>query len=161
MNMKIPELISPLLAMSLVLGCASIHDHQPVRDHFYRTISFPDVSLKSEDNERIESVEVVMHCGRFAAINYIPNDWSAKVISPMSEETKMIMEAGHGISTLWHSSDLTKFITILVVEPECFDIKASFVSSYFDGEEHSRTVSFKESDLIIENLPNQAMQQRR
>lgn len=51
--------------------------------HYYRAVSFPKVDLKTDNGEKIDSVEVIMHCGRFTAINRIPNDWSAQVVSPV------------------------------------------------------------------------------
>src|SRR5262249_25502203 len=94
-------------------------------NHYYRIVSFPTVPLKTEPLERIESVEVVMHCGRFVAINHIPNDWSAEIVGPVSEETKLRMKAGHGSSSLSCCNELNGFVTLLICEPSCFDISAS------------------------------------
>ena len=108
--------------------------------------------------ERIDSVELVMHCGRFVALNHLPNDWSAQVISPVSEETKLRLEAGHGSSSLCRSSDLDGFITVLVCEPSCFDITASLSVFSYHSELHERTVSLRQSDLVMVPLPNQTVQ---
>src|ERR1035437_9323867 len=99
-----------LLLATALTGCVHAPVSHEADDHYYRVISFPSVALKADPLERIESVEVVMHCGRFMAINHIPDDWSVKLVSPVSEETKLRMEAGHGSSSLCHSSDLDGFI---------------------------------------------------
>jgi hypothetical protein len=144
---------SAILLAAVLTGCAHTPVERESGDHYYRLISFPIVALKSEPLERIESVEVVMHCGRFTAINHIPSDWSAQVVSPVSEETKLRMEAGHGSSSLCRSSDLDGFITVLVCEPSCFDISASLSVFSYDTELHERKVSFKQSDLLMKPLP--------
>jgi hypothetical protein len=149
-NMKATVLI--ILAV-LVAGCAHLSTGNEGH-HYYRAVSFPKVDLKTDNGERIDSVEVIMHCGRFTAINRIPNDWSAQVVSPVSEETTLTMEAGHGTADLWHSENLNDFITVLVCEPSCFDITASLRASYYDGEMHERTISFKQTELIMKPLPN-------
>ena len=112
-------------------------------------VSFPHVNLQSERGERIYFVKVVMHCGRFIAINLIPDDWSANAVGPVSEMTHLEMEAGHGTSALWHSEDLDGFLSILA-DSSCFDITSSMVvASYYDGKEHQRTISFKQHELIL------------
>jgi hypothetical protein len=137
-----------ILSIILII-CAGINASAQAKYVRYK-LSFPHVSLKNDLGERIYSVQVVMHCGRFVAINSIPDDWSATLVRPISEETRLEMEAGHGTSALWHSEDLNKFITVLVVEPSCFDIAASMAAaSYYDGKEHEREVSFKQNELIL------------
>lgn len=148
--------ISIVLAV-IVAGCTHLSARNGSSHHYYQTISFPNVDLKTSDGERIEWIKVVMHCGRFTAINRIPNDWSAEVVSPISEETTMTMEAGHGSTALWHSEDLNDFITVLVCKPSCFDITASLRASYYDGEMHERTISFKQTELIMKPLPNKSV----
>ena len=129
-------------------------------DHYYQTISLPKVSLKTDQGERIESVNVVMHCGSFSALNFIPNDWSVEVVSPVSEETSLSMSAGHGSSTLWSTEDLAEFVTILVCEPNCFDVTASVTASYYNGNnKQERKISFSQKELIINRLPNKAVHQ--
>ena len=146
-----------LLAIALA-GCVHAPVSHEAGDHYYRVVSFPAVALKAEPLERIESVQVVMHCGRFVAVNHIPNDWSAEVVSPVSEETKLRMEAGHGSSSLCRSTDLDGFITVLVCEPSCFDISASLSVFSYDTKLHERKVSFKQADLIMKRLQNQQLQ---
>ena len=91
-----------------------------------------------------------MDCGRFVAINSIPDDWSATLMGPISEKTQLNMEAGHGTSALWSSQDLDGFLTILVVDSSCFDIKASVVAAnYYEGKEHKRKNAFKQNELIL------------
>ena len=150
--------ISALLLIALLAGCAHAPVKRATRDHYYRVVSFPPITLRADPLERIEAVEVVMHCGRFAAINHIPSDWSAQVVSPVSEETKLRMDAGHGSSSLFRSRDLDGFITVLVCEPSCFDISASISIFSYDTELHERKVSLKQSDLVMIALPNQTVQ---
>jgi hypothetical protein len=59
---------------------------------------------------------MVMHCGHFAAINRIPDDWSVEVVSPVSEKTELTMTAGHGSTALRHSEDVDGFATVLAFE---------------------------------------------
>jgi hypothetical protein len=128
---------------------------------YYQTVSLPKTILKTDSGERISSIKVVMHCGRFAAINLIPEDWSAEVVSPVSEETTLSMVAGHGTSFLWHSEDLNRFITVLVAEPSCFDITASITAYCYDGRnEHERTILFKQKELIMKKIPKKSVQRK-
>ena len=92
-----------------------------------------------------------MQCGRFVAINSIPDDWSATMVGPVSEKTHLEMEAGHGTSALWHSEELDGFLTIfMLTDDSCFDIRASLVAaSYYDGKEHQRKISFKRNELVL------------
>src|ERR1039457_2031383 len=84
--------ISLLILAAILTGCAGAPPGQDASDHYYRQVSFPAVALKADPLERIESVEVVMHCGRFVAINHIPDDWSAKVVSPVLEKNRLRRE---------------------------------------------------------------------
>jgi len=116
-------------------------------------ISFPHINLKTAAGERIERIAVVMHCGRFVAINSVPDDWSAEIVSPVSERTTLRMEAGHGSSELWHSEDLDGFVTVLGGDP-CFDIRASITAGYYQGNDlHERKISFKQNELILKPEP--------
>jgi len=135
-----------VVALICICGCAQIG--APVTDHFFQTVSFPHVALA--EGERIESVEVVMGCGRFRAINRIPNDWSAEVVGPSSEISTFKAYAGHGSTELWSSRDLDNFISIMDCEPSCFTIKATMVVSTADAE---RTISFTQSELILKPAP--------
>jgi hypothetical protein len=120
-------------------------------------VSFPDVRLRTAKEERIESVKVVMRCGRFVAVNSIPDDWSAEVVSPVSEVTTLKMEAGHGTSELWHSSALNGFITVWMAERSCFYISASLLVGYYEvPTEHERRLSFKRRDLILKRVDAKA-----
>jgi len=147
-----------VLLTAVLAGCTHTPAGREASDHCYRLISFPTIALKPDPLERIESVEMVMHCGRFVAINDVPSDWSAEVVSPVSEETKLRMEAGHGSSSLCHSSDLDGFITVLVCEPSRFDISASVSVFSYDSELHERKILLKQSDLIMIPVPNQTVQ---
>ena len=142
-----------LLLMAILAGCAPTPTSREASDHYFRLVSFPAITLQADPLERIDSVEVIMHCGRFVAINHLPNDWSAEAISPISEETKLRMEAGHGSSSLCRASDLNGFITVLVCDPLCFDISATLSVSSYDSTLHERRVSFKQSDLVMRPLP--------
>ena len=119
----------------------------------YVALSFPAGQIRADLGERIEAVKVVVHCGRFVAINHIPDDWSASVSSPVSEETTLDMAAGHGSSMLSLSGTLDRFATVLICEASgCFDMTASLGLYYYDGEEHERTLSFTQSELLVSNV---------
>jgi hypothetical protein len=145
-----------LVLTVLLTGCATMPVESEAGDHYYRIISIPKVALKADPLERIEAVDVVIHCGRFSAINRVPNDWSAEIVGPVSEETKLRMEAGHGSSSLCRSGDLDRFVTILICEPSCFDITASLSVFSYDGELRERKVSFNQSDLLVVPLHSRA-----
>jgi len=116
------------------------------------SVSLPHVSLKTDCGERIDSINVVVHCGRFATINRIPDDWSVEVVPPVSEETKLTMTAGHGGTALRHSEDLDGFATVLVFEEaqSCFDISASIKASCYEGGGYrERTVRFSRNQLVL------------
>lgn len=144
----------PFVFTTLLVGCVHTPVSHKFDDHALRVVSVPKVSLKADPLERIESVEVVMNCGRFVSLNKIPNDWSAQVISPVSGRTILRMEAGHGISELCSSSELNGFVTVLICEPSCFDITVSLSISSYDNELHERKLSFTNGDLLMEPLSN-------
>jgi len=138
------RVLTILIAIALTSLCGCAYTNAPGADHYYRTVSFPRVALS--EGERIDSVEVVISCARFTAINHIPNDWSAEVVSPVSEVSTFKASAGHGSTSLWSSRDLDDFITILVCGPSCFTIKATMTASTAEKE---RTLSFTQSDLVM------------
>ena len=140
------------VALTSLCGCAHTNTSK-IRD-FYRTISFPAVALS--EGERIESVEVVITCARFTAINRIPNDWSAEVVSPVAEVSTFRASAGHGMSAIESSCYLDDFITIYVndgAEP-CFSIKATMIAFVPEKE---RTILFSQAELVMKPSPNQTL----
>jgi hypothetical protein len=143
-TMRSTPVLTPLILIALASLCGCARISQSSANQCYRKVSFPPVGLS--DGERIESVEVVVSCARFAAIHHIPDDWSVEVVSPVSEVSTLKAAAGHGSTSLWSSRDLTGFITIMVCEPSCFTIKANMVVLVGERE---RTVSFSQSDLIM------------
>ncbi len=137
------------ICFAVLLFCADTAVLAQKRPTRYQ-VSLPHISLDSGRGERIDAVELAMDCGRFVAINSIPNDWSASVVSPVSEKTSLSMEAGHGSSALWHSEDLNSFVTVSFVDGSCFDIRASVTAAYYEGNDRKqRTVSFTRNKLIL------------
>ena len=122
------------------VGCATQHD-TAMTGHRYR-VFFPEIRLAKAEGERIESVEIKMSCGRFRAISSIPDDWSAEVVSPMSEQTTLKASAGHGASTLWSMRELDGAVTVSIEDLSCFDISATVGTT---ATEHRYT----RSDLIL------------
>jgi hypothetical protein len=142
-----------LMLCLMLLVCAEVPFSAQTKDVRYK-VSFPHINLKTDRGERIESIAVVMHCGRFVALNSIPDDWSATIVSPVSEKTTLRMEAGHGTSELWHSEDLDEFVTVLSHEDPCFDIAASITAIYYEGNDlHKRKISFRQNELILKLKP--------
>jgi len=93
-----------IFLLTCMTGCASYRETL-VAGHRYR-LFFPHIVLATADGERIESVEVTVSCGRFRALTVIPDDWSADVVSPMSEQTTLrqarVMGLRHcGASEIW------------------------------------------------------------
>jgi hypothetical protein len=135
-----------LLALGCLIGCAGAGT--PEAGPGWRTVSFPRVPLAA--GERIESVEVVIGCARFVAVHRIPDDWSVEVLGPVSEESTLKAEAGHGVSSLWSSRDFEDFFTLRVVEPSCFSIRGRATAFAGDAE---RTLSFAQSDFVLRPSP--------
>jgi hypothetical protein len=81
-----------------------------------------------------------------------------EVVSPVSEVSTFKATAGHGSTSLWSGSDLDDFVTIMICEPDCFDIKAKV--GIFVGE-HERTVSFGRSGLVMKTSANKSPQETR
>lgn len=136
----IRTLILGIVILTCTTGCVS-HREALLTGHLYR-LYFPRITLATVDGERIESVEVTVSCGRFRSLTVIPNDWSAEVVSPMSEKTIFRAGAGHGVSTLWSLRDLDGAVTISVEEASCFDITATVGTT---ASEHR----FSRSDLLL------------
>lgn len=156
--MKKIDLIQLLVLIFSLELCVCPSVYAKGNDYYYQMVSLPKVSLKTGHGERIDSVKVVMHCGRFVALNFIPNDWSADVAGPVSEETTLFMSAGHGSTSLWSTESLAQFITILVCEPTCFDITVFVSASYFDGQNiQEREIIFSQKELIIKRVSNKAV----
>jgi len=122
-------------------------------------VSLPHIGLKTDLGERIESVAVVIHCGRFVAITSIPDDWSVDIVSPVSEKTTLKMEAGHGSSEIWHSEDLSKFLTISSLGDSCFDIAATVKTNFYEGSKRrDRKIPINQKELILAPNPSSAVQ---
>ena len=116
-------------------------------------MSFPPVALA--EGERIVGVEMIVTCGRFCAVNRIPDDWSVEVASPVSEVTKLKASCGHGAAGLWTVADLDQFVTVCACASDCFDIKGSLVSTV--DFEHEVTRAYRRSDLTT-SPPNPRLQ---
>ena len=137
--MKTPTLLL-LVLLLIICGCA--HTPAPVANHYYRTVSFPNIELAA--GERIESVTIFIHCARFTAIRHIPNDWSVGVTSPVSEVSTLEANAGHGSSALESSHGLDDFIAIRICDPAGFDIKGTATVGNGDSE---RNLAFTQKDF--------------
>ena len=129
-----------LAFLACTSGC-SLHHYALKTGHQYR-LFFPDFTLATADGERIQSVEVTVSCGRFRALTVIPNDWSANVVSPVSEETTLQASAGHGATTLGSIRELDGAITVSVEEASCFEITATVGTT---TSQHR----FTRSDLVL------------
>ena len=139
--MKTPTL---LLSVFLQIICGCAHTPAPVANHYYRTVSFPNIELT--EGERIESVEVIIHCARFTTIHHIPNDWSVDVSSPESEVSTLKANAGHGSSSLESSHGLDDFIAIRICDPANFNISGTATVVTGDSE---RNLAFARKDFGI------------
>lgn len=131
-----------LIILTFACLCGCVHVTAPHAANYPMNVSFPDISLS--EGERIEAIEVVITCGRFASIRHIPDDWSVEVVSPVSEVSTLKAEAGHGSSALWSSHALKDFITISNCSSSCFSIKGTASLSTADKE---RKISFTQADF--------------
>jgi len=136
------NILPSLLAAALGCFCGCAHTPAPIADHYFRNVSFPNITLAA--GERIESVEVIISCARFTAIRHIPNDWSVGVTSPVSEVSTLEANAGHGSSSLGNSRDLDDFITIRICDPSGFNIKGTATVVTGDSV---RSLAFTQQDF--------------
>jgi hypothetical protein len=137
---KMRALAISTVSLACLSGCA-FHSKGLRTGDRYR-LFFPPITLATADGERIESVEVTMSCGRFRSLTDIPSDWSAHVISPVSEVTTLQAIAGHGSTTLWSMQDWNGSISISVEDACCFDVTAVVGTT---ASKHR----FARSDLIL------------
>jgi hypothetical protein len=124
----------------LLTGCAT-YSSALISGRQYRLL-FPHITLAPAHGERIESVEISVSCGRFRSLTVIPNDWSAEIVSPMSEKTTLRASAGHGSSTLSSIGVLNGAIAVSVEDASCFDITATVTTTSLQHR-------FTRSDLIL------------
>ena len=139
----------PIFTLIGLCGCSTSHE---AARHSRHVVSLPFIAMHSDAGERIDSLEIVVTCGRFVAINRIPNDWSAEVISPSSEVTTLRMYAGHGSTALWSSKDLDRFLTVMDYGDTCFDITAKVTTYYWDDSTNGNLEQehvFDRSHLIL------------
>jgi hypothetical protein len=140
-----------IVCFMCLVGCKSMGpNEQP--DHFLRIVSFPVISLA--DGERVSAVQINMTCGRFQAINKIPNDWSLEIEGPVSERSTLKAVANHGSSWLSEGADLKclqHFATIMVCDNSYFDISATVFTNMGDEEGKKK---FRKDQLKLEKLPN-------
>ena len=104
-------------------------------------VFFPRLELAKADGERIQYLELKMTCGRFRRVS-VSDDWSLQVVSPVSEQTTLRAEAGHGATTLWELGELDGGITVSVQDASCFDLRATVSST-------ARSFEFDRSKLVL------------
>lgn len=139
-----------VLCLLGLLGCRPKEETEP-RDHFLRVLSLPTVPLA--EGERISGLQIDMTCGRFRAVNRIPNDWSLEIEGPVSERSTLKAVANHGASWLSDSSNLQGFVTIMVCSTSHFDITATVFTETSDNEKKK---TFRKDELKLEKLRNAA-----
>lgn len=144
------------IALTALVGCAASAPQPSASDGAYHLVSFPAVNLA--EGERIAGVEVIVTCGRFCAINYIPDDWSVAVEAPVAEVTTLKAACGHGAGAFWTTANLAEFITVCAYDPECFDINATLIST--TDFEHEVTRAFTRGELLM-TVPNKSLQPTR
>lgn len=107
------------------------------------------------EGERVSGVQIDLACGRFRAVNCIPDDWSLEIEGPVSEHSTLKAVANHGVSWLSNSSPLQDFATIMICSTSCFDITATVYTE--TGENEGKTRTFRRDQLRLEKLPDVAM----
>ena len=83
---------------------------QSAPDHGYFAVSFPCVSLAK--HEYIQSVEVVVRCGRIASIRHLLEDWDLELGWENPSFLKLTSQARHFSAGLASVSELVDFITV-------------------------------------------------
>ncbi len=96
-------------------------------------LSFPSLRLNTQAGEVITSLAVDLSCGLFRQVA-IPNDWSLRVVSPVSERTTLRADAGHGSSALRSVHNLDGIVGLSIEDATCFDISAVVVTTIGDQE---------------------------
>ncbi len=110
------------------------------------TLTFPDIALDKKNRERIEQVQITVSCGHIEAIFAIPEDWNIEVSRAISAVEEFHASAGHGGSMLHSINTLSGVIQLSIGEPECFDIKASIMTS---GNDIGRQIELSKSKLKL------------
>jgi len=139
-----------LTGIAIVCLCGCRTPEPP--DHFLRSVSFPDIPLAKE--ERITNIEISMSCGRFRAVNRIPNDWTIAVTGPKSERSTLSAKANHGTTRLSDSSYLKDFVTIMVCSTSSFDIVGT-VWTETQHEEFKKV--FTRDQMTLRRLPDKVL----
>jgi hypothetical protein len=137
------KLIAIVLAVQVGVSAGGVavagDSSQPKMYRLY----WPVLNLAKDKGERIESVRVLMSCGRFRGVTAIPNDWSLEIVSPSSEQTKLHGSAGHGATTLWNLRQFDGAILISIEDRSCFDISAEVTTT------ENRRLSFGRTELHL------------
>ncbi|MEO8426173.1 MAG: hypothetical protein ABI651_03590 [Verrucomicrobiota bacterium] len=106
--------------MAFVLGgCAHKPMPQSGAAHHYLSVSFP--RLKLTESEYIQSVEVIVRCGRIVSIGRLLNDWDLEVQWDNPSFLKLRTQARHFSAGLPNVNQLADFITVEeTADPDCF-----------------------------------------
>lgn len=110
-------LIFCLLAFSFMAASAAREE--------LRAISWPPSLVAPPPNVRISEIRIMLACGEFRAIKYIPSDWNVELERPVSGRTKLHLSAGHGASELPNLKALNGAILVSGVGSRCFDAAAN------------------------------------
>jgi len=125
---------------ALLGGSAAASDSaQPRKYRLY----WPTLTLAKDKGERIESLQVLVSCGRFRGVTEIPSDWSLEIASPSSGNTTLRADAGHGATTLWNLHQFNGTILISIEDRSCFDISGEVTTT------EKRQYSFGQTQLRL------------
>ena len=68
----------------------------------YRLFFPPFKRVETETGSgRVTSIMVTVRCGYFTGVSRIPGDWWLEMHGPISRETTLVAQAGHGASYLY------------------------------------------------------------
>jgi hypothetical protein len=94
---------------------------------------------------RVANIEVVVKCGYVTGLSKIPGDWWVSLRGPISGETTIVAEAGHGASYLWRLETWNGSITITPFDASCFDVSARV----FTDNEPPRELTYTRRQLKL------------
>lgn len=145
MHLPICRRRAAVLVALCLAGCGLTSARPGGESHSEHLLSFPPLALAP--GERIEAVEIVATCARFRKVPRIFDDWGLEVSIPESEVSTLTATAGHGTSMLDDATALHGFVTLAVVAPACFDVRARLT---IFRTERERLLTFDRAELHLD-----------
>lgn len=151
--MRLLNIVSLVMAVFVVGGCAHQPVLRPVREFSQVRVSFPPLKLAA--NEFIQAVEVEVRCGHIVSIQHLPFDWDLKVEWDSTSYEKLSARADHFSAGLASAYKLADFITVRDAGDGCLSIKANLVTDRAGSSNgETRKYEFSQAQLILKRNSN-------